>query len=185
MEITIRHGWPGRFLEDFEVGDVYRHPLGRTITEADNTWFTLLTMNTNQMHFNREYAERSEFGRPLVVSSLTIAIAIGQSVSDATQNAFANLGLDSLRLTHPVFTGDTLYSESLVLEKRESKSRPHAGIVRIKTRTMNQDGIDVLSFERVFYVHKRGSDAIENIWPEPKTPIADGEFSVQGKAKSV
>src|ERR1700733_12175762 len=110
MEIRIKQGWPGRFLEDFEVGDVYRHPLGRTITDADNTWFTLLTMNTNQMHFNREYAERSEFGRPLVVSTLTIAIAIGQSVSDTTQNAFANLSLDAVKLTHPVFAGDTLYS---------------------------------------------------------------------------
>jgi itaconyl-CoA hydratase len=180
----MKQGWPGRFLEDFEVGDVYRHPLGRTITDADNTWFTLLTMNTNQMHFNREYAERSEFGRPLVVSSLTIAIAIGQSVSDATQNAFANLGIDALRLTHPVFAGDTLYSESLVLEKRESKSRPHAGIVRIKTRTLNQDGIDVLSFERVFYVHKRGSKVIEDIWPEPKTSIATAELSIQTEAKT-
>ncbi len=127
--MSVDPGWQGRFFEDFEVGDVYQHPLGRTLSEADNTWFTLLTMNTNQMHFNAEYAARSEFGRPLVVSTLTVAIAVGQSVTDLTQNAFANLGWDEIRMTHPVFAGDTLYSESIVLEKRESSSRPHAGIV--------------------------------------------------------
>ncbi|MGW2197274.1 MaoC family dehydratase, partial [Streptosporangium sp. NPDC001682] len=101
--MAIKEGWKGRFFEDFEVGDVYQHPLGRTVTESDNTWFTLLTMNTNQMHFNTEYAKRSEFTRPLVVSTLTVAIAVGQSVTDITQNAFANLGWDEIRMTHPVF----------------------------------------------------------------------------------
>jgi acyl dehydratase len=133
-------GWQGRFFEDFGVGDIYQHPLGRTVSEADNTWFTLLTMNTNEMHFNAEYAKRSEFGKPLVVSTLTVAIAVGQSVTDITQNAFANLGWDEIRMTHPVFAGDTLWSESIVLEKRESASRPHAGIVTVRTRTLNQDG---------------------------------------------
>ena len=136
--MSVDPGWQGRFFEDFEVGDVYQHPLGRTLSEADNTWFTLLTMNTNQMHFNTEYAARSEFGRPLVVSTLTVAIAVGQSVTDLTQNAFANLGWDEIRMTHPVFAGDTLFSESIVLEKRESSSRPHAGIVAVQTRTLNQ-----------------------------------------------
>ena len=164
-----------RYYEDFAVGDVYQHPLGRTISEADNTWFTLLTMNTNQSHFNAEYAARGEFGRPLVVSTLTIAIAIGQSVTDVTQNAFANLGLDELRLSAPVFAGDTVYSESVVLETRESGSRPHAGIVTVKTRMLNQDGVEVLSFKRTFYVYKRGAEQIEDIFPQAKTPILDAE----------
>jgi itaconyl-CoA hydratase len=168
---TVKQGWQGRFYEDFEVGDVYRHPLGRTISEADNTWFTLLTMNTNEVHFNAQVGEASEFGRPLVVSTLTIAIAIGQSVVDTTQKAFANLGMDKVKLTHPVFAGDTLYSESLVLGKRESASRPQAGIVTIKTRSLNQDGDEVLSFERTFYVHKRDADRARKTFPVAKKPL--------------
>jgi acyl dehydratase len=164
-------GWEGRFYEDFRVGDLYRHPLGRTITETDNTWFTLLTMNTNQSHFNALVGSTSEFGRMLVASPLTIAIAIGQSVTDTTQNAFANLGLDKLRLTHPVFAGDTLFSESLVLDKRDSSSRPAAGIVTIKTRTLNQDGEAVLDFERTFYVHRRGAASSMTTFPTPRTPL--------------
>jgi itaconyl-CoA hydratase len=169
--MSRKQGWTGRFFEDFEVGDVYQHPLGRTISESDNTWFTLLTMNTNQMHFNAEYAARSEFQRPLVVSTLTVAIAVGQSVTDLTQNAFANLGWDDIKMTHPVFAGDTLYSESLVLEKRESSSRPHAGIVTVRTRTLNQDGDEVCSFKRMFYVYKHGAEQLEGIFPEGKQPL--------------
>jgi len=169
--MASKDGWRGRFLEDFEVGDVYKHPLGRTITEADNTWFTLLTLNSNQMHFNRQYAERSEFAQPLVVSTLTIAIAVGQSVTDVTQNAFANLGLDEVKLTHPVFAGDTLWSESLVLDVRASGSRPYAGIVTVRTRTLNQDGVEVLSFKRTFYVYKRGAEQVEDLFPEAVQPI--------------
>ena len=165
-------GWTGRFFEDFEVGDLYKHPLGRTITETDNTWFTLLTMTTSQMHFNTEYAARSEFGKPLVVSTLTVAIAVGQSVTDITQNAFANLGWDEIRMTHPVFAGDTLYSESLVLEMRESQSRPHAGIVTVRTRTLNQDGDEVCSYKRTFYVYKRGAEQLEGIFPVGKTELS-------------
>ncbi|MGW0432103.1 MaoC family dehydratase [Micromonospora sp. NPDC003197] len=168
----LKPGWTGRFFEDFEIGDVYQHPLGRTITETDNTWFTLLTMNTNEMHFNAEYAARSEFGKPLVVSTLTVAIAVGQSVTDLTQNAFANLGWDEIRLTHPVFAGDTLYSESIVLEKRESASRPHAGIVTVRTRALNQHGDEVCSFKRTFYVYRRGAEQLENLFPVGKTPLA-------------
>ena len=164
-------GWQGRFFEDFEVGAIYQHPLGRTISEADNTWFTLLTMNTNQMHFNAEYAARSEFKNPLVVSTFTVAIAVGQSVTDLTQNAFANLGWDDIKMTHPVFAGDTLYSESIVLEKRESDSRPHAGIVTVRTRTLNQDGAEVCSFRRTFYVYKRGAEQVEGIFPTGLTPL--------------
>lgn len=167
----IKPGWQGRFYEDFQIGDVYQHPLGRTVTQTDNTWFTLLTMNTNQSHFNADVGSASEFGRPLMVSTLTIAIAIGQSVTDTTQNAFANLGLDKLRLTHPVFDGDTLYSESLVLDKRESGSRREAGIVTVKTRTLNQHGDEVLNFERTFYVHKQGATKARNTFPTAKTQL--------------
>jgi itaconyl-CoA hydratase len=168
----LKQGWTGRFFEDFEIGDVYRHPLGRTISEADNTWFALLTMNTNQMHFNAEYAARSEFGKPLVVSTLTLAIAVGQSVTDLTQNAFANLGWDDIKLPHPVFAGDTLYSESVVLEKRESGTRPHAGIVTVRTRALNQDGAEVCSFRRTFYVYRTGAEQVEGIFPEGQVPMS-------------
>jgi itaconyl-CoA hydratase len=164
--MSLAQGWTGRFFEDFEVEDLYQHPLGRTVSEADNTWFTLLTMNTNQMHFNAQYAERSEFKKRIVVSTLTVAIAVGQSVTDLTQNAFANLGWDDIRMTHPVFAGDTLWSESQVLEKRESGSRPHAGIVTVRTRTLNQDGVEVCSFLRTFYVYKRGADQLEDLFPQ-------------------
>lgn len=169
--MPIKKGWQGRFYEDFEIGDVYQHPLGRTISEADNTWFALLTMNTNQSHFNREYAARGEFGKPLVVSTLTVAIAVGQSVTDLTQNAFANLGWDDIKLTAPVFAGDTLWSESMVLSKRQSASRPNAGIVTVRTRTLNQDGVEVCSFERTFYVHCRGAEALENVFPVAERPL--------------
>ena len=169
--MSLQPGWQGRFFEDFNVGDIYQHPLGRTVTENDNTWFSLLTMNTNQMHFNAEYAAKSEFKRPLVVSTLTVAIAVGQSVTDLTQNAFANLGWDDIKMTHPVFAGDTIYSESIVLEKRESDSRPHAGIVTVRTRTLNQDGAEVCSFRRTFYVYKRGAEQVEDIFPTGQTPL--------------
>jgi acyl dehydratase len=123
-------------------------------------------MNTSQMHFNQVYAARSEFGRPLVVSTLTLAIAVGQSVTDLTQNAFANLGWNNIRLPAPVFAGDTLWSESVVLSTRESASRPHAGIVTVATRTLNQDAVEVCSFERTFYVHKRGATALDGVRPQ-------------------
>lgn len=158
----------GRFYEDFAVGDIYRHPLGRTISESDNTWFTLLTMNTNPMHFDRKYAEASEFGRILVNSTLTVAIVAGQSVIDTSQLAFANLGWDEIRLTHPVFVGDTLYSESQVTALRTSESRPHGGIVTIRTRGLNQDGDQVVSWKRTFFVYRRGAEAARSPFPEPK-----------------
>ena len=148
-------GWEGRFLEDFEVGDVYRHAHGRTITQTDNTWFTLLTNNTHDVHFNADYAARTEFGRPLVVSTLTLAIVTGLSVPAVSQNAVANLGWDNVRLTAPVFAGDTLYAESEVLEVRPSSSRPGQGIVRVHTRGYNQDGTTVLEFDRAVLVYAR------------------------------
>jgi itaconyl-CoA hydratase len=181
--MSVRTGWTGRFFEDFEVGDIYQHPLGRTVNETDNAWFALLTMNTNQMHFNEQYAERSEFKKPLVVSTLTIAIAVGQSVTDLTQNAFANLGWDDIKMTRPVFAGDTLWSESLVLEKRESSSRPHAGIVSVRTRTLNQDGVEVCSFIRTFYVYKHGAEQVEGIFPQgPAWPSVPGVTADGGAA---
>ena len=163
----------GRFLEDFTVGDVYKHPLGRTITAADNAWFTLLTMNTNQMHFNDHYASQSTFGQQLVNSGLTVAMVLGQSVLDVSQNAVANLGWDSIRLVHPVFVGDTLYAESLVLDVRESKSRPYAGIVHVRTRGINQDGKVCLTFERKVMVYRRDAATGDFVFPVPETPIEE------------
>ncbi len=114
--MPIKPGWRGRFFEDFEVGDVYQHPLGRTVIAADNIWFTLLTQNTNPIHFDRAYAARTEYGRPLVDSTFTLALVTGQSVMDISQNAMANLGWDEVRLPNPLFEGDTVYSRSEVLE---------------------------------------------------------------------
>jgi acyl dehydratase len=149
--------WEGRFFEDFTVGDHYRHPIGRTITETDNVWFTLLTNNTHQVHFNVDYASRTEFKQPLVVSTLTLAIVTGLSVGDVSQNSVANLGWDKVRLPKPVFIGDTLYAESEVLETRPSKSRPSNGLVRVRTRGFNQRGETVIEYERTVLVYRRGA----------------------------
>lgn len=154
--MTQKQGWQGRFFEDFEVGDVYTHPLGRTITQTDNSWFTLLTQNTAPIHFDQHYAAQTEFGRPLVNSTLTLALVTGQSVTDVSQNVFANLGWDEVKLPRPLFEGDTLYSQSEVLEKRASKSRPNIGIVTVKTTGYNQDGKAVITFRRSLMVYKRG-----------------------------
>jgi len=160
----------GRWYEDFGVGDHFRHPLGRTITDTDNVWFTLLTMNTNPVHFDYNYAAQSEFGRPLVNSTLTVAIVAGQSVLDTSQRAFANLGWDEIRLTHPVFVGDTLYAESQVLSTRESVSRPEGGIVEVRTRGLNQDGVQVVTWRRTFFVYKRGASGGRSPFPDPVDP---------------
>ena len=146
----------GRYYEDFNVGDVYEHRPGRTLSEADNTWFTLLTMNTHPLHFDAEYGKASEFGRCIVCSPLTVAMLVGMSVTDVSQKALANLGWKEIRMTAPVFVGDTLYAESEVLDKRESNSRPTAGIVTVKTIGRNQGSVEVCSFERSILVAKRG-----------------------------
>ena len=146
----------GRYLEDFQVGDVYEHRPGRSITETDNTWFTLLTMNQHPLHFDREYGAKTEFGQVLVNSCLTISLVTGMSVSDISQKTIANLGWDKVRLTGPVFVGDTLYAESTVLAIRESGSRPNQGIVTVESRGLNQDGQQVISFERSMLIPKRG-----------------------------
>ena len=154
--MATKQGWTGRVFEDFTVGDVYEHPLGRTVIAADNIWFTCLTMNTNPIHFDVEYAAKTEFGKPLVNSCLTLALVTGQSVTDLTMNAVANLGWDEVRLPHPLFEGDTVRSKSEVLEARESRSRPQAGVVRVKTTGMNQQGVPVIEFTRTFLIWKRG-----------------------------
>ena len=154
--MTVKEGWTGRVYEDFEVGDVYRHPLGRTVIIADNIWFTLLTQNSNPIHFDHAYAAKTEFGKPLVDSTFTLALVTGQSVIDLSLNVMANLGWDEVRLPNPVFEGDTIYSQSEVLSTRESKSRPNVGIVRVKTVGFNQDGTPVIEFKRTFMVYKRG-----------------------------
>lgn len=154
--MTKKPGWPGRFFEDFEEGDVYEHPLGRTVTSTDNSWFTLLTQNTARIHFDHHYAAQTEFGRPLVNSTFTLALVTGQSVIDVSQNVFANLGWDEVRLPNPVFEGDTIYSSSEVVRKRESRSRPDVGIVTVRTTGVNQDDKPVITFERSVMVYKRG-----------------------------
>ena len=146
----------GRYYEDFNIGDVYEHRPGRTISEADNSWFTLLTMNTHPLHFDANYAAKSEFGKPLVNSALTLSIVVGMSVSDTSQKAIANLGWTDIKLTAPVFQGDTIYAESEVLDMRESKSRPTQGIVTILTTGKKADGVVFMTFKRSILTPKRG-----------------------------
>jgi itaconyl-CoA hydratase len=173
----------GRFFEDFEVGTVYQHPFGRTISEADSTWFTLLTCNTNQNHFNAHLAQSNPItggriivnsgftvalvlGLSIIVNSgLTVALVLGLSVIDMSQNAVANLGWTDIKLTHPVYIGDTIYAESICLETRESSSRPEMGIIRMKTRGLNQDGDEIVSWFRSVMVPKRSSGIGQDYFP--------------------
>ncbi len=164
--MAVKDGWKGRFFEDFVVGDVYRSRIGRTVTDVDNTWFTLLTNNTNQIHFNTEYAKRTQFKRPLVNSLLTLAIVTGLGVTDVSENGFA-LGWDVITLPHPVFAGDTLYAESEVQELRASRSRPEYGIVKVRTRGVNQDGRVVVEYVRSIMVWKRDRAPMEDLFPTP------------------
>ena len=152
----------GRYYEDFRVGDIYEHRPGRTITETDNTWFTLLTMNTHPLHFDAAYAAKSEFGRPLVNSCLTLSIVVGMSVSDVSYKAIGNLGWTDIKLTAPVFAGDTIYAESEVIATRESKSRPTQGIVTVRTTGRKDDGTVFMSFERTVLVPKIGQ-AVDDV----------------------
>ena len=145
----------GRYFEDFTVGDIYHHLPGRTLSQQDNSWFTLLTMNTHPLHFDEEYAAATEFGKPLIASPLTVAVIVGMSVSDVSAKAIANLGWKEIKLPNPVFPGDTLYANTEVLGKRESRSRPNAGIVSVLTRGINQDDADVCIFERQILIPKR------------------------------
>ena len=152
--MAIKQGWQGRYYEDFTVGDLYPHRLGRTVTQTDNIWFTLLTVNPNPIHFDAHYAAKTEFGKPLVDSTFTLALVTGLSVADISQNAI-NLGWDAIRLPNPVYEGDTIYARSEVLEMRVSNSRPHQGIVKFKTTGYNQDGVVVIEFTRTILVYKR------------------------------
>lgn len=152
----------GRYYEDFEVGHIYEHRPGRTVTETDNIQFTLLTMNTHPLHFDSEYCRHAEFGKPLMNSAFTLSVVAGMSVSDVSQKAIANLGWSDIKLTAPVFAGDTLYAESEVLDKRESKSRPTQGVVKVRTTGIKQDGTVFMSYERSVLVPKRGH-AVDDI----------------------
>jgi itaconyl-CoA hydratase len=154
--MTIHTGWHGLYFEDFVKGDVFEHPLGRTMSTADNTWFTLLTQNTAPIHFDHEYAKKTEFGKPLVVATLTLAVVAGQSVTDISQNVVASLGWNDIRMPNPVFEGDTIRSRSTILETRESKSRPHAGLITVHTEGYNQRGETVISYDRTVMVYKQG-----------------------------
>ena len=167
--MAVIEGWTGRVYEDFKIGDIYQHSLGRTVLAADNTWFTLLSMNTNPIHFDHAYAAKTEFGRTLVDSTFTLAVVTGQSVMDLSQNVMVNLGWDEVRLPKPVFEGDTIYSRSEVLSKRESKSRPNVGIVSVKSTGFNQDGNIVIEFKRTFMVYKRGCMPPRIQLPEPES----------------
>jgi itaconyl-CoA hydratase len=164
---AVKQGWNGRFFEDFAVGDIYRSRLGRTITETDNIQFTMITNNTNQIHFNTHYASRTEFKKPLVNSALTLSVIAGLGVSDLSENGFA-LGWDYIKLPHPVFPGDTLYSESEVLSVRESKSRPGQGVVKVRTRGLNQDGVVVIEYERSIMVWKKAHAPLASLFPEAR-----------------
>lgn len=151
----------GRFFDDFQVGLVMRHPIGRTVTATDNTWFTLLTCNPNPIHFDRNYAAQTEFGQPLVNSAFTLALVTGLSVADVSQYA-VNLGWDEVKIPAPLFEGDTVYAQTEVLSARESASRPGMGVVSIRTTGFKQDGTVIMEFRRSILVYKRGH--------EPKIP---------------
>ena len=157
--------WRGRFYEDFDVGDVFRGRLGRTITETDNIWFTCLTMNTNQIHFNVPYTERTQFGQPLVNSGFTLALVMGLTVPDTSENAAANLGWGDIKLPKPVFCGDTLWAESEITSMRESKSNPSVGIVSMRCRGINQRREVVIEFTRTFMVYKRDAPEVADTFP--------------------
>jgi len=150
----------GPFFEDFRVGAQVRGKVGRTVTETDNVWFTLLTGNSNQIHFNEDYTRRTFPGEPfrgrrVVNGFLTIAIAAGLLVDGTSRNGF-QVGLENVRFSRPVFHGDTIYSEGEVTEVRESRSRPGFGLVRIRTRGLNERAEPVVEFDRIFMVRKKG-----------------------------
>jgi itaconyl-CoA hydratase len=167
--MTVKEGWTGRYFEDFHVGDVFRSRLGRTITDADNILFTLLSNNTNQIHFNSEYARQAGFDKMLVNSIVTLAVVAGLGVIDVSENGFA-LGWDQITLPHPVFAGDTLYSEQRVVEVRESKSRRQQGIVKVRTLGVKQDGTVVIDYVRSVMVWKRAHAPNRALFPEPRLP---------------
>jgi acyl dehydratase len=162
-------GLRARLFEDFEVGDVYRSRLGRTITETDNIWFTALTMNTNQMHFNTPYSERTRFKQQLVNSTFTLALVMGLTVPDTSENATANLEWQEIKLPNPVYNGDTLWAETEVLELRESRSNRDVGIVKVRSRGINQRREVVIEFTRAFMIYKRAAPQAQDAFPGTDT----------------
>lgn len=160
----------GRFFDDFVIGDVYQHPIGRTVSEADAHWLTFLTNNTNQNHFNEHLATSNPIsqGKIIVNSGFTVALVLGLSVIDMSQNAVANLGWTDIKLTHPVYIGDTIYAESVCIDKRESSSRPGMGIITMITRGLNQDGDEVVSWQRTVMIPKRETGIGQNYFPQAK-----------------
>lgn len=161
--------WRGRYFEDFGVGDIFRSRLGRTITETDNTWFTAVTMNTNQVHFNAAFAEGTRFGRLLVNSCFTLALVTGLSVPDTSENGTANLAWDEIKLPNPVFVGDTLFAESEIVGLRESGSNPSVGIVSLRTRGLKQDGTVVIEFRRTFMCYRKAAAEAAELFPAPQS----------------
>lgn len=155
MGVTYGDRDRGRAFEDFEVGQIFEHRPGRTINEADNTWFTLLTMNTHPVHFDAEFAASEPFGRLLVNSCLTLSMVVGMSVRDVSQRAIANLGWQDVRLTNPVFVGETIYARSEVVARRPSASRPDAGLITVRTIGEKSTGEEFMSFERTMLIHRR------------------------------
>ena len=160
---------PGRYFEDFTIGDIYEHWPGRTVTETDNVWFTNLTMNTHPVHFDANYASQTEFGKCLVNSTLTLALIMGMSVGGTSQKAIANLGWEEVKIPAPVFVGDTLYAESEVLDKRESQSRPQQGIVRVRHIGKNQNGVVVMDIVRSFLVARSGHSVVDKMIDGPQS----------------
>ncbi|PHM51215.1 MaoC family dehydratase [Xenorhabdus sp. KK7.4] len=145
----------GLYFDDFNIGDVYEHKPGRTVTEVDNIWQSLINMNTHPLHIDNEYAKKTEFGQTLVSSLVTFSIIGGLSLASTSARAIANLGWKEVKLSHPVYVGDTLYAETTILTKRESNSRPGQGIVTVQTRGLNQNDIEVLCWERSFLIPLR------------------------------
>lgn len=184
--MTVHPATIGRFFEEYTVGDVYQHPFGRTVSETDNTWITNLTLNTNQNHFNAHLAAQNPIteGRVIVNSGLTVALVLGLSVIDMSQNAVANLAFTDIKLTHPLFVGDTVYAESLCTGLRESKSRPAVGIVSMITRGLNQDGDEIVTWKRAVMVAKRSSGIGQNYFPAAKNgPLDRLEVATQEMAR--
>jgi acyl dehydratase len=149
----------GRYFEEFSAGDHFRHWPGRTISEADNTWFSLLTMNQNPLHIDAHYAAKTQHGRPLVVGTLVFSLAVGMSVADISGHAIANLEYEQIKHVAPVFHGDTIYAESTVLDKTPSKSRPDRGVVYVETRAFNQRDETVLTFRRRVLIPMRPTES--------------------------
>lgn len=155
----------GRYFEDFAAGQVYRHWPGRTVTEADDTWFSLVTMNQNPLHIDEHYASQLQHGRRLVNGTFVFSLIVGMSVADMSLKAIANLEYESVKHTGPVWHGDTLYAESTVIEKTESKSKSDRGIVYIQTRGINQEAETVLTYRRKILTPKRVYDEGKDYWP--------------------